>query len=84
MLAFLDLSSNIWKLLDFARYKPFSMIPWDKHDEIEKKIEEIWKWDLKIRNWGQNDQNTPDSKTMALKPRFFIKIFYKNEVLEFK
>ena len=26
---------------------------------------------LKFRNLGQNDQNTPDNKTMALKPGFF-------------
>ena len=25
---------------------------------------------MKFRNWGQNDQNTPDSKTMALKSGF--------------
>ena len=31
MLAFLDLSSNIRKLLDFARYKPFC------HDSLKSK-----------------------------------------------
>ena len=25
---------------------------------------------MKFRNWGPNDQNTPDNKTMALKPGF--------------
>ena len=32
---------------------------------------------MKFRNWGQNEQNTPDSKTMALKPGFSERYFVK-------
>ena len=32
---------------------------------------------MKFRNWGPNDQNTPDSKTMALKSGFSERYFVK-------
>ena len=37
---------------------------------------------MKFRNWGQNDQNTPNNKTMALKLGFLKRYFDKFETLE--
>ena len=39
-----------------------------KYDDMHENLWRIRR--LKFRNLGQNDQNTPDNKTMALKPGF--------------
>jgi hypothetical protein len=39
---------------------------------------------MEFRNWGPNDQNTPNSKTMVLKLGFLERYFDKMQVLKFK
>ena len=39
---------------------------------------------MKFRNWGPNDQNTPNNKTMALKLGFLKRYFDKMQVLKFE
>jgi hypothetical protein len=39
---------------------------------------------MKFRNWGPNDQNTPNNKTMALKLGFSERYLVKMQVLKFK